>query len=476
MKLGLRIFVGYWIISAVCFYYPINWVIDTLRSRYLEGVEDPLVDQAHILARMVGRQMEDEVFDSDQFYDEFQKIYETAISAKIYTLFKTEIDMRVYITDARGIVIFDSVNRELRGANYARWRDVHYTLNGDYGARTTVADPNDPTSSVLHVAAPICVHDELAGVLTVAKPTTNIKFFLAQAKPRIFKVGTLAALAAMGFSFFLAVWITRPIKRLTRYADSVREGRRVDLPRLDKTEIGEMGTAFERMREALAGKQYVEHYVQNLTHEIKSPLSAIRGAAELLNENMPPDRQARFLENIRNEAGRIQEIIDHMLALSTLENRKGLDKREPVSLGALVKTVIESKQPMISQKKCRLFVQIDGDMTVTGDPFLLHQAVANVVQNAIDFSPVNGDIAIRCDSDNGQLALVVENDGPSIPDFARERIFEKFFSLQRPDGGKKSTGLGLNFVKEIVELHGGIIRLDNRAGGGVRAKLRLPVA
>lgn len=476
MKLGLRIFIGYLIISAVCFYYPIDWIIDTLRSRYLEGVEDPLVDQAHILARIVGRQMEDESFDSDQLFNEFQEVYKTAISAKIYTLLKNDIDMRVYITDDQGIVIFDSVDQEVRGADYSDWRDVHHTLIGDYGARTTVADPSDPTSSVLYVAAPICVHDELAGVLTVAKPTTNIKYFLEQAKPRIFKAGVVAAAAAMGLSFFLAVWITRPIKRLTCYADSIREGRRVDMPRLDRTEIGEMGAAFERMREALAGKQYVEHYVQNLTHEIKSPLSAIRGAAELLNENMPPERRARFLKNIRNEAGRIQEIIDHMLALSVLENQKGLDQRESVSLGSLIKTVIESKQPIVSQKKCRLFVQVDEDATVVGDPFLLHQAVANIVQNAIDFSPAGGEIAIRSDHDNGYLTLTTDNEGPSIPAFAQERIFEKFFSLQRPDTGKKSTGLGLNFVKEIAELHGGDIRLTNRSEGGVRARLRLPVA
>lgn len=475
MKLGLRIFLGYFVISAVCFYYPIDWVRDTLRSRYLEGVEDPLVDQANILATNVAVQMENGRFDEDQLYDMYQRIYQKPLAAKIYKLLKTDVDMRVYITDSEGIVIFDSMGKSQWGADYSGWRDVHQTLNGEYGARTTLADPNDPTSSVLFVAAPICVNETLAGVLTVAKPTTNIKYFLEQAKPQIIKVGSIAAITAILFSFFMAVWMTRPIKRLTRYANDIREGRRVALPKLDKTEIGEMGFAFEKMREALAGKQYVEQYVQKLTHEIKSPLSAIRGAAELLREDMPPERQARFLGNIRNEAGRIQEIIDHMLELSALENQKMLQKKEQISFQPLVKTVIESKAPMVSKKKLTIMDLVDDHVTIVGDVFLLHRAIANIIQNAIDFSPPNEKIVLTTRIESTHLVFTVENLGPSIPEYAEDRMFEKFFSLQRPDTGKKSTGLGLNFVKEVAELHGGTIRLMNRTEGGVRAVLRLTV-
>lgn len=475
MKLGLRIFIGYFLISAVCFYYPINWVLDTLRSRYLEGVEDPLVDQANILAAMVGADMENGQFDRDKFYQIFQQVYQRPLSAQIYKLLKTEVDMQVYITDNEGTVIFDSMDRDEWGQDYATWRDVSLTLKGEYGARTTAADPNDPTSSVLFVAAPILVAGETAGVLTVAKPTTNIKYFLGRAKPQIFKVGSISAAAAIMLSFFMALWITRPIKRLTRYANNIRKGKRVDLPKLDRTEIGEMGVAFEKMCEALAGKQYVEQYIQNLTHEIKSPLSAIRGAAELLGEKMPPDQQARFLANIRNEAGRIQQIIDHMLALSSLENQKVLQKREKISFHTLVKLVIESKQPMILKKKLKVTASVDDQIQIIGDSFLLYQAIANLIQNAIDFTPSGKQISLTTHVENHQLFFMVDNQGPAVPQYAREKIFEKFFSLNRPDSGKKSTGLGLNLVKEVAELHNGQIQLMNRREGGVRAMLQLPL-
>lgn len=98
----------------------------------------------------------------------------------------------------------------------------------------------------------------------------------------------------------------------------------------------------------------MEQYVQNLTHEIKSPLSAIRGAAELLEEKMAPRQRARFLTNIRNEANRVQAIVDRMLKLSALEIQKRLQKVERFSMDSLVKSVLESKQPDITKKGLRV--------------------------------------------------------------------------------------------------------------------------
>jgi len=474
MRLGLRIFVCYLVIFVGCFYYPFSWVRDNLRARYLEGVEDPLVDQANILAEMVGRDMADGRFDRERLYRIFSSAYERRLSARIYKVMKNDVDMRVYITDTAGKVVFDSVDRDRWGEDYSRWRDVRLTLDGRYGARSTLEDPDDITSSVLFVAAPIRVDGKTAGVLTVAKPTTNIKHFLQQAKPEIIGVSSLAAAAAVILNFLVSVWITRPIRQLTRYADDVRQGRRTALPLLGGTEIGDMGKAFEKMREALAGKQYVEQYVQKLTHEIKSPLSAIRGGAELLEESMPAERRKRFLTNIRSEAGRIQQIVDHMLELSALENRKILQKKEKISLLALVKTVVESKQPLLSRKGLTVQVAVDPELMVNGDSFLLHQAISNLVQNAIDFSSAHECIEVAAAVEGGGIRLTVEDMGVAIPDYALEKVFDKFFSLKRPDSGQKSTGLGLNFAKEVAELHGGDIRLENLSEGGVRATLVLP--
>jgi two-component system sensor histidine kinase CreC len=473
VKLGLRIFICYLLIFAVCFSSPFNWVLDTLRVRYLEGVEDPLVDQASILAAMAGMEMENGTFSPERWHRIFDRVQEQPVSARIYKLMKDSVDVRVYITDAEGKIVFDSASRDTIGEDYSVWRDVRLTLRGEYGARSTLADEADPTSTVLFVAAPIRVRGEIAGVLTVAKPTTNIKYFLKEAKPQLLAVGLLYLAAAALLSFLVSILLTRPIHRLTQYAKDIRDGKRPPFPRLDRTEIGEMGAAFEEMKEALEGKRYVEEYVQNLTHEIKSPLSAIRGAAELMAEPMDDERRARFLSNIHTESHRIQRIVDRMLELAALENRKRLRKVESVKLRPLLNTVIESKEPMISRKGLRVEVRADEGLFVKGDGFLLHQAVANLLQNAIDFSPDGGVVRIEARSAGGRAVIAVTDEGPGIPTFAQDKIFDKFFSLQRPDTGKKSTGLGLNFVREVATLHGGEVRLENSFETGAMAFLEI---
>jgi two-component system sensor histidine kinase CreC len=473
MKLGIRIFFLYVTIFVICFYYPINWTWTNLRFRYLEGVEDPLVDHANILAAIVGHQMEAGTFNPKTLFQAFQDVYGRRLNARIYEFDKDHVDMRVYITDRAGRLIFDSEDNGRVGADYATWRDVRLTLAGEYGARSTLEDPAEPTSSVLYVAAPVLVKGEIAGVLTVAKPTTAVNTFLQKAKPQILRIGLIAALVAVILSFFVSYAVTLPIRRLTRYANDISAGRRSPFPRLDKSEIGEMGQAFEKMQEALEGKKYVEQYVQKLTHEIKSPLSAIRGAAELLAEPMSEDRRTRFLANIHNETNRIQDIVDRLLELASLENLKKLTKRENVSFASLVRTVLESMRPMIAKKKLTVVNSVPDEIMVGGDSFLLHRAVSNLVQNAVDFSPHHGRIELAARKYGTGLELTVDDNGPGIPDYALDKVFDKFFSLQRPDTGRKSTGLGLNFVREIAMLHNGEAMLQNRSGGGVRALFRV---
>ncbi len=474
MKLGLRIFGCYLIIFCICFAYPVGWVLDSLRTRYLEGVEDPLVDQANILAGVVGQMMTAESFDAQVLYQGLDAVYKRPLDIQIYRLTKTCVDAVVYITDARGKVIFHSRDPGQIGADYSYWRDVSLTLQGSYGARTSLADPEDPYSSVLYVAAPVMVKGRLAGVLTVAKPTTNINSFLEQAQPRIIKVVILAVITAIILGYLVALWITRPIQRMTDYANAVHGGQRVVFPKLDRTEIGAMGRALQKMQTALEGKAYVERYVQQLTHELKSPLSAIRGSAELLEENVPPQRRRRFLTHIRTEAGRIQDIVDRLLTLASLENKAHLAQRERVNMATLVDEVIESKHPLLMAKKIAVARNISKTAVVPGDHFWLHQAVANLVQNAIDFSRPQGTISIAARTDGHCLQLCIEDSGTSIPAYAREKIFDKFYSLKRADSGRKSTGLGLNLVKQVALLHNGDIQLKNLDPQGVQAVLTLP--
>ncbi len=479
MKLGAKIFLSFLLIVCLCLYYPLRRLAGAIITHYGEGVEDALADQANILAGIVEREIKNNSFSPEQWHEIFDGAHNRALAARIYELKKERVDSHIYVTDKQGIVRFDSEYPENEGKDFSQWRDVNRTLQGVYGARTTRRDESDETSSVLYVAAPIMAGGEIAGVLTVVKPSTNIRYFVEGARWNILKSGIFSLIVAGVLSLLVAIWITRPIKRLTRYAKGISDNERPEFPRLDNSEIGAMGRAFAEMQEALEGRRYVEQYVEHLTHELKSPLSAIRGAAELLNEavsspkGMDIERQARFISNINGQSKRIQDIVDRMLELASLESRSYRRSSEDVDIGGIIREVCLDKEPLLIARGLTLDVRSPERETVKADGFLLRQALANLVQNAIDFSPDGGTISITADipPDSSQATFTIADQGPGIPDYAENRVFDKFFSLQRPHTGQKSTGLGLNFVAQVALLHGGKASLANGPHGGAVAIL-----
>ena len=253
--------------------------------------------------------------------------------------------------------------------------------------------------------------------------------------------------------------------------------RSLNLPRLGRHALGVIGAAYDEMRDALAGRNYVADYVQTLTHEVKSPLSAIRGAAELLQEpDMPLPQRQRFLGNITREAGRIQEMVDRMLELTALETRRSLGKTEIVPLKPLLDELASAAQGAAALRGICIDVEAAEDAAVEGDAFLLRRAVSNLLDNAIDFSPEGGCVCLSLRLSARVVRIGVQDSGPGIPEYAQDKVFEKFYSLARPHSQKKSTGLGLAFVKEIAALHHGRIEVVNAPGGGALATLSLPLA
>ncbi len=229
------------------------------------------------------------------------------------------------------------------------------------------------------------------------------------------------------------------------------------------------------MRDALDGRRDVEGYVRSLTHETKAPLTAIRAAAELLQEEMPEADRRRFLTNIHDETVRLQQLVDRLLELSALEARRSLDPGATFDLGAVVRVAADSVRPVLEQKGVTLAVDADGVPPVAGDSLLVRQALLNLLHNAARWTAGGGAVAVRARTVDGHVDVTVEDSGPGVPDWALPRVFERFYSVPVPGAGK-SSGLGLPFVREVALLHGGDARLENRAEGGARATLRLRVA
>jgi two-component system, OmpR family, sensor histidine kinase CreC len=475
-SLTLRLFVVGAVLVAAFGWLALRQVLEEVKPAVRQSTEETLVDTANLLAELVAGNLRDGALLQQDLGRVMADYGLRHPGADIWGIRKDGVTHRIYITDARGIVLLDSTGRDV-GKDYSRWNDVARTLRGEYGARTTEEIPGDERSTVMYVAAPIRDGQRIIGVVTVAKPNRSVQPFIERAQQRLGVLAGAFIAAALVIGALLSYWLSRAIRRLTVYADAVSAGGTPAVPRLPGRELAQLAQALDSMRAQLEGKAYVERYVQTLTHELKSPIAAIQGASELLHGELPPVQRARLLENIEAETGRLQSMSERLLNLAQVEQRRALDEQVVVPLRALVDELIEVRQPQVTRRCVTLSSDVAADINLRGERFLVRQALANLLDNALDFTPRGGVISISTlgDAPAGKIAVAVFNQGESIPDYALARVTERFYSLPRPDTGRKSTGLGLNFVQEVAQLHGGAFSILN-VEGGVRATLTLPAA
>jgi two-component system sensor histidine kinase CreC len=472
MPLGIRFFLVYALFIGLTGYFVLNTVMQEIRPGVRQSTEETLVDTANLMAEILRDDFKAGTLNQNRWPQLLKAYGERQPAAKIWGLPKNQVNHRIYVTDAKGIVVLDSSGVAV-GQDYSRWNDVYLTLRGEYGARSTRSDPNDQGSSVMHVGAPIRDNGQIIGVVTVAKPNSSLQPYVDRTERRLLAYG--AGLIGLGLLFgaLLSWWLSRALRRLTAYAQGVSAGRRVEVPHYRGGELEQLATAVEQMRTQLEGKAYVERYVHTLTHELKSPLAAIRGAAELLQGEMPPIQRQRFVGNIDSESARMQQLIERLLNLAQVEQRQGLEERVDVPLGTLVRELLSAQAARIESRQLQVEQSIAADLMLSGEPFLLRQALGNLLENALDFTPAKGVLRLGARRIDEQVEFKLFNQAEAIPDYALPRLSERFYSLPRPDSGRKSTGLGLNFVEEVVKLHGGTLSIRN-VDGGVEVIVHLP--
>lgn len=475
MNISLRLLLGYFLIVGLAAWFVLNSFVQEVKPGVRQTMEETLVDTAHLLAELAIEDMSGNSIDTARFDSAFRRYQARDPHAEIWGFRKDAVNLRVYITDAQGIVLYDSQGLAV-GQDYSRWNDVYLTLHGRYGVRSTREVPGNDNTAVMHIAAPIRHGGKLVGVLTVAKPTMSVQPFIDRSRQRIERAGWWLMGGALLIGLLFTWWLTRSIGLLRRYAREVSAGHKVQLPNLGSGELAELGHALTEMREKLDGREYVENYVHHLAHEMKSPLTALIGAAELLDENMPPQDRATFTANIREQSRRLKDMLDKLLALARLEHRNSLEETVSVSLHELADTVIADHAIAMQSRGINCDNTISQDTKVNGEPFLLRQALSNLLDNAIAFAPNASLITIAHEVLPERHVICVRDQGNGIPEFALPRVFERFYSLPRPATQQKSTGLGLSFVKEVAALHNGNIELRNLPEGGAEARLTLPIA
>ncbi|MEN5426643.1 two-component system sensor histidine kinase CreC [Stenotrophomonas pennii] len=476
MRLGLKLFLGFFLIVGLAAFFVMRVFVEEVKPGVRQAMESTLVDAANVLAELAAPELKAGTLARGGFTSSLARAQRRDPKAMVWRFPKRALDYRVTITDAKGIVLYDSLGRDV-GRDNSRWNDVHRTLRGEYGARSSPEVPGDATHTVMHVAAPVYDPADgrtLIGVLSLSQPNRSIDPFITASQRQIMLRGAwLIGLSAL-IGILMTAWLMTGVRRLNRYAQAVSAGEPVAPPKPRGDEIGDLGRALETMRRKLEGKAYVEQYVQSLTHEMKSPLAAIRGAAELLQEPMPAEDRERFARSIVDQQQRLTQTIDKLLALAEVEQHGWLQSRDTLSVATLFAAVVQGAQLRAQAAGVQVQVQPPGTMALQGDGYLLRQALGNLLDNAIDFSPAGSSIQLIAAVQAGGIALQVVDQGAGIPEFARERVFERFYSLARPATGARSSGLGLPFVSEVARLHGGHASVEAGTPGGTRAVLWLP--
>ncbi len=286
----------------------------------------------------------------------------------------------------------------------------------------------------------------------------------------------------------------RPMERLLTGIKRVETGDlEYRLADTGATEIAVTARAFDRMAHSLqekvqelAEKKKVEeiselksHFISMVSHDLKTPLSSIKGATEnLLAELAGPvtDRQRQYLGMILSSSDNLQRMITDLLDLSRIESGHVALEFETLNVGREAENVLRSLQPLLDKQKVTTDLVVDtSDSVVRADRNRLWQILNNVVANAIRYSPAGGSVTVTIDDGpdmpgepDGFVRVTVVDQGPGVPEDERGRMFEPFYARPAGPDGKHGAGLGLAIVKQLVELHGGEVDLDNAATGGAR--------
>lgn len=475
MRITLLMVAGFLVIAGAGLFFLMRTISEDIERQYSQASEEPLVDFAHLFASLLEQDVRDGRIDVSRFRAGFESAYRREFLAKIYQLEKSEIRTQVYVTDERGIVIFDSDGGKREGQDYSNYNDVFLARKGEYGVRASREDSDDSRSTVFFIAAPVHHAGKLIGTLTVSRPEKAMAPFAEESRDLVIRSSIRTGVLVFLLAALWAYLVLHPIRSLTRHALRIAGGEQTTVPETGLAELRSLSRALEKMRAELEGRHYVENYVRALTHELKSPLAAIRGAAELIDETMPEEKRRRFLDLILAETTRSEDMVRRLVQLAAIESRTDLATRETFDLAALVREEAAELAPAAGMREIEVVLSgVPECAAITGDPLMTRIAVRNVLANALDFSPRGSRVTVELDpsADGAGAELRVLDEGPGLPDYAKDRVFDRFYSLKNEVTGRKGSGIGLSFVKAAMELHGGTATLENRGGGGAVARLR----
>ena len=387
-------------------------------------------------------------------------------------------EARIYLVSPQGLApvtnqtrIVDEELAESRSEGESGEADAGGIVSSEDGLKTI---STDETGKLRVLTEPVVVGGTRIGTFRVADPLTSIDQALASLRNRFIAVGLGALLLSVAIAIWLANVISRPLRRMAAVASAVDSGdlsHRIDYEGDD--EVGVLAEAFNHMLDRLeSGFRLQRDFVSDASHELRSPLTVLRGRIEQLADHAG-DRQAVEAEanELMREVRRMERLSDDMLTLAKAE-RGGLVQRRRVPVDDFVED-LRRDLPLLGSRHYSVESNVHGDLEA--DPDRLAQVIRNLVTNAVRHTAADGHIDISIASENGSAVFAVSDDGTGIEPNQLVRIFDRFHRTDegrsRAEGG---SGLGLAIARAIVEAHGGTIAAESPPGQGATVRFSIP--
>lgn len=356
-------------------------------------------------------------------------------------------------------------------------------------AGNTISDVRTAESGgkVVSVSIPIEHVRDVVAVLTVE--AGDVEQIITAERMALLPFIFIAVAVNLFSSFAFTRFIAHPVRRLSRAADSVRlsQARAIALPDIAdrKDELGDLAQSLQAMTHTMSERmEAIERFAADVAHEIRNPLTSIRSAVETLELVQDQKARERLLGILKQDVGRLDRLVTDISNASRWDAELSREPSRPVSLTRLLGELTHLYDAVRREGEAHVrLVSDDRDtFTVPGREGPLGQVFRNLIDNARSFSPPNGEVRVIISRDRGRVTTVVEDDGPGMPEESLETVFERFYTSRPPGtafGG--NSGLGLSIARQIIAVHGGQIRAENRTGPGgdilgARFVVQLPVA
>lgn len=392
---------------------------------------------------------------------------------------------RLIITDREGVELADSEVTRAVGLNLSANEELQLAMTVGYGS----ARRQDPQSkkATMYVAYPVMRDSDVLGAIRISQPTRRVDRLIRSTRRRMWESALIAAGAAVLLSAGLALVLARPIRKISRTATAFGSG---DLDARSRvagsSEIADLSRAFDSMAERIETMvqelreldTMKSDFVANVSHELKTPLTAIKGLSETLRDGAADDSDVKcqFLNSIIVESQRLLLMVSNLLNLSTAERGALSPGIEPFDVEAGAVEVAGRFAPVADKKGVSLEILADSrPATALGDRAMFELSLSNVIDNAVRFSPTGGPVRVSWEQSRGSIVLSVSDEGPGIDPENRDKVFERFES-GTARGRLRGSGLGLSIARLNLELQGGSIEIGETGGNGTTMVLRIPRA